>query len=116
MTERNESCPCGSGKKFKKCCIDKPVEYGSCSSCGQPGCGALVCNLCGRKHPHCHAHHEDARTMMKGHVLRVHPESVPGIVDKLMKSEKDLAIVRAEAALEPELWKRLLEYISGRQN
>lgn len=21
---RNELCPCGSGKKFKKCCIDKP--------------------------------------------------------------------------------------------
>lgn len=20
---RNEPCPCGSGKKFKKCCIDK---------------------------------------------------------------------------------------------
>ena len=20
MTERNEKCPCGSGKKFKKCC------------------------------------------------------------------------------------------------
>ena len=20
---RNESCPCGSGKKFKRCCIDK---------------------------------------------------------------------------------------------
>lgn len=23
---RNEPCPCGSGLKFKKCCIDKP-EY-----------------------------------------------------------------------------------------
>ena len=23
---RNDPCPCGSGKKFKKCCIDKP-EY-----------------------------------------------------------------------------------------
>lgn len=21
---RNEPCPCGSGKKYKKCCIDKP--------------------------------------------------------------------------------------------
>lgn len=20
MTERNDTCPCGSGKKFKKCC------------------------------------------------------------------------------------------------
>jgi hypothetical protein len=24
VTGRNERCPCGSGKKFKKCCIDKP--------------------------------------------------------------------------------------------
>jgi len=23
---RNEKCPCESGKKFKKCCIDKKVE------------------------------------------------------------------------------------------
>ena len=22
---RNDPCPCGSGKKYKKCCIDKPV-------------------------------------------------------------------------------------------
>jgi hypothetical protein len=24
-TGRNEPRPCGSGKKFKKCCIDKPT-------------------------------------------------------------------------------------------
>jgi tetratricopeptide (TPR) repeat protein len=23
---RNDSCPCGSGKKYKKCCLGKPVE------------------------------------------------------------------------------------------
>lgn len=23
---RNDPCPCGSGKKYKKCCIDKPKE------------------------------------------------------------------------------------------
>jgi len=25
-TGRNEPCPCGSGKKYKRCCIDKPPE------------------------------------------------------------------------------------------
>lgn len=25
---RNTSCPCGSGRKFKKCCIDKAVNVG----------------------------------------------------------------------------------------
>ena len=24
---RNDPCPCGSGKKYKKCCIDKPVNF-----------------------------------------------------------------------------------------
>lgn len=24
---RNEKCPCGSGKKFKKCCGEKEQEY-----------------------------------------------------------------------------------------
>ncbi|HBC79203.1 MAG TPA: hypothetical protein DCZ51_11275, partial [Bacteroidales bacterium] len=23
--ERNDPCPCGSGKKFKNCCIGKPM-------------------------------------------------------------------------------------------
>ncbi len=26
---RNDPCPCGSGKKYKKCCIGKGLEYGS---------------------------------------------------------------------------------------
>lgn len=25
-TGRNESCPCGSGKKFKRCCRDKGIQ------------------------------------------------------------------------------------------
>ena len=29
MPGRNESCPCGSGKKFKKCCIRKPQPAGT---------------------------------------------------------------------------------------
>lgn len=23
---RNDPCPCGSGKKYKACCIDKPIK------------------------------------------------------------------------------------------
>jgi len=25
IPERNDLCPCGSGKKFKNCCIGKPL-------------------------------------------------------------------------------------------
>jgi hypothetical protein len=24
--KRNEPCPCGSGRKYKKCCLHRPVE------------------------------------------------------------------------------------------
>lgn len=24
---RNDPCPCGSGKKYKKCCLGKPRQY-----------------------------------------------------------------------------------------
>lgn len=26
---RNDTCPCGSGRKYKKCCIDKEIEIGA---------------------------------------------------------------------------------------
>jgi peptide deformylase len=26
LTGRNDPCPCGSGKKYKKCCLDKPED------------------------------------------------------------------------------------------
>jgi len=26
--QRNKCCPCGSGKKYKKCCIAKEADYG----------------------------------------------------------------------------------------
>jgi len=30
---RNQPCPCGSGKKFKKCCLNKPAEDATVSKC-----------------------------------------------------------------------------------
>jgi hypothetical protein len=30
MTGRNDPCPCGSGKKFKKCCLGKEESLPSC--------------------------------------------------------------------------------------
>jgi hypothetical protein len=29
MTERNDKCPCGSGKKYKKCCMKNFSKGGS---------------------------------------------------------------------------------------
>ena len=26
---RNQPCPCGSGKKYKKCCLNKPAQTGT---------------------------------------------------------------------------------------
>ncbi len=32
---RNEPCPCGSGKKYKKCCIDELLVQGDTMSTEQ---------------------------------------------------------------------------------
>ena len=38
---RNEPCPCGSGKKFKRCCIDKPEEP-EATGTGRPASGLTL--------------------------------------------------------------------------
>ncbi len=116
MPGRNDPCPCGSNKKHKHCCLNKPVDYGPCFWCGTAGCGAMVCNICDKRHPHCHDHRNDAAIAMRGHVLRVHPEKVPNVVARLMKNEAEMAVVRMQAEQQPEFWKRLMEYIAERQN
>lgn len=34
---RNDPCPCGSGKKYKKCCIDRPTTAAALRLIEQPG-------------------------------------------------------------------------------
>ena len=34
-TERNDPCPCGSGKKFKECCLDR-IEAGEAVAAARP--------------------------------------------------------------------------------
>jgi SEC-C motif len=33
---RNDPCPCGSGKKYKKCCLDRDIEAGRTASAALP--------------------------------------------------------------------------------
>ena len=126
---RNDPCPCGSGNKYKKCCLGKAIDHGPCqgphasgcqeeadSRCGADSCGAMVCKLCGKKYAHCHSHHDAIRTMMNGHVLRVHPETIPSAqFDKLLKDDVQMDLLRKRAAGSPELWARLFEYINERK-
>lgn len=114
MTSRNDPCPCGSGKKYKHCCVDKPIYYGPCVVCSATSCGAMACKLCDKRYARCHQHQIEAITLMRGHVLRVHPESVPALVDKLITNPKELAFVQAEAERNPELWSRLMQFIAKR--
>ncbi len=42
--KRNDPCPCGSGKKYKKCCYDKDTKKGfeaKVLSSGGPGLASL---------------------------------------------------------------------------
>lgn len=126
---RNAPCPCGSGKKYKHCCANKPVNYGPCAApaspegdryngeaCGAPGCGAIGCRRCDHTYAHCHAHHADVNTMMRGHVLRCHPETIPNAIKRLVRNEEALAKVHAEAERHPEMWENLLDYIKRSGN
>jgi len=38
---RNDPCPCGSGKKYKKCCLPLDREAGGASAPGDPAAGAV---------------------------------------------------------------------------
>lgn len=129
MTGRNDPCHCGSGKKFKACCIDKPVDYGNCHACEDPetseemgvapggsdirAIGKQFCKICSKEYPFCRAHQADMQNAMRGHVMRVHPETIPGLIDRL--SPRDMAMIREQHALEPELWQRLIDFIAGRK-
>ena len=89
-TGRNDPCPCGSGKKYKKCCMNEPVSesMGSIPRCGLCGktenltktecCGNWICddedeyvlfsyarNSCRRNHRNytlCGGHHAEGHS------------------------------------------------------
>lgn len=127
--DRNDPCPCGSGKKYKKCCLGKEISHGPCNGppmpgsrgevddrCGKDSCGSVVCKSCAKKYAHCHEHRGVIHTMMNGHVLRVHPELIPpSQFDKLLKDDVQMDLLRKQAAKSPELWARLFEYIDERK-
>lgn len=85
-----------------------------CARCGSTGVGGVSCKLCDKKYTHCRAHQSDSEQVMRGHILRVHPESVPGIVDQLIANKTELAAMRKRAEQNPELWTKLFAYIDER--
>jgi hypothetical protein len=132
MRGRNAPCHCGSGKKFKDCCRDKPVAAGGpCNGppglrrmdeitedemCGRPSCGLLLCKHCEKRYEHCKAHESIIKTMMHGHALRVHPEVIPTKeFDRLLKNRIELERIYAEFARAPHFWQRLVDYIEERR-
>ena len=121
MVGRNDPCPCGSGSKYKKCCLAKAVDCGPCDApagfdrCGAGSCGAVECRLCGKRYARCHRHHAEVQQMLHGHVLRTHPEMVPRIVDKLARNPVELAGVLEQARRAPELWSKLVAELEKRR-
>ena len=126
---RNEPCPCGSAKKYKHCCIDKP-EAGAprrkpagvamaCNVCGEvyEHGATLTCQLCGKLFVFCPRHQDEVTQRMQGHVLRVHPEVMPvATFDQMLGDEQAMGTVRADAAKRPEEWAYFFEYVAERQS
>lgn len=119
---RNEKCPCGSGKKYKHCCIKKNETTAACSV---PGCavrGSTVavtwCKVCGKRFGACGKHGAQIAQVSQGHVLRLHPETIPKEkFDELLANEVLMAELRQQrdASQDPELWKTLFDFIEKRQ-
>lgn len=122
MTQgRNEPCECGSGKKYKKCCFLKPTPTpehmrGRCVACGQRARFVTLCKSCGKEYEHCVAHETVVVQTMRGHILRVHPETVSNeIVDRLLDSSEELALIYRAAKEAPELWTKCIERLEERR-
>jgi|GEM_PF-2693563 hypothetical protein len=114
---RNDPCVCGSGKKYKHCCLDKTPCQGDGGRCGKPTKGALTCKLCGKLYPACAAHQPEIRMNMNGHVLRSHPETLPTEqFDRLLRDETGMATFRQKAREAPDLWRVFFEYVDERQS
>lgn len=57
----------------------------------------------------------DAELNMRGHVMREHPEELSDeAIDRLAGDERAMVAIHKEAAVSPELWKKLLDRIKGR--
>jgi hypothetical protein len=134
---RNDPCPCGSSKKFKKCCLGKqprnvvgvcqaPVgDLGSeagagnwSSLCGKPGISAFYCKLCGRQYGWCgdDKHKDAAQTMLNGHVIRNHPEMIPAeTLDKWLGDPEWMAMLEEQRRNAPDLWAKFFEHVEQRK-
>lgn len=68
------------------------------------------CKLCEKFHVG-----PEADVLIRGHILREHPESLSDeTIDKLASDERAMVAIHKEAAVSPELWKKLLERVAAR--
>lgn len=84
----------------------------ACCRCNALSCGGKVCRICSKVYAACHAHLRELGITMNGHVLRVHPEHVPELIDKLSASAR--MEFRRKHAQEPDLWAKLIAAINAR--
>jgi hypothetical protein len=123
MPGRNDPCPCGSGKKFKHCCIDKAQaaqpprtsQIMLCTVCRDAkAVNALACKVCGKRYGFCSAHAAAASGNMNGHVMRVHPEVIPDLRKKLQEQPEVLADIMEKAKGDPENWAAFVAWWEGK--
>jgi hypothetical protein len=108
----NAPCPCESGKKYRDCCRvnTQPEAVTSCfaNDCVHKPEGRYVCRHCPKAYVSCDTHKDDAATALQGHVIRLHPESVPEVVKQIAADgEKTAEIERVEAQQPGEFTKLL---------
>ena len=92
---RNDPCPCGSGRKYKKCCLQKDQERLERSS---DVAGVTLDEL--RENPEPHLTCERIRDMRSFELARLDPSAVaedllPDLIERLTMFDEHEAVVRA---------------------
>jgi hypothetical protein len=81
--------------------------------CGRLGKEVVECKYCHKRYYHCaeDSHPADMYQAMEGHVLRMHPETLPKqVIERLLKSEH-LELLYHEADKNPSMWATLVDFL-----
>ncbi len=76
----------------------------------------LACKLCDKTYLSCHAHREVVHVTMNGHVLRVHPETLPQEkFNEILDNKEVMDGLREQRRLAPELWEGFFQFVAQRK-
>jgi hypothetical protein len=84
-----------------------------CVHCGKPATRRASCAHCGYAYVYCQWHRDEVTQALGGHVLRVHPETLPKALAEIRRDPTALRFIFAKAAADPEGMEKLVAALEG---